>query len=135
MVLIAGGAGVAPMRAIIFDQLESRKSGRRISFWYGARNLRELCYADEWDRLSMEHPNFSWQAAMSEPEPGDGWAGPTGFVHSVVKAQYLDGHPAPEEAEYYLCGPPLMNLAVLQMLEDLGVDRGSIFLDDFGSTI
>lgn len=132
MVLIGGGAGIAPLRSIILDQLGGRGSRRLISFWYGARNLRELCYGELFDELARRHANFSWQAALSEPEPGDDWAGPTGFIHAVVLERYLHGHPAPQDLEYYVCGPPLMNTAVLQMLEDLGVDRGSIFLDDFG---
>jgi Na+-transporting NADH:ubiquinone oxidoreductase subunit F len=134
IVLIGGGAGVAPLRSIILDQLEGRGSGRRISFWYGARNLRELCYREEFDALAQGHDNFSWQAALSEPEPGDEWSGPTGFIHAVVFEQYLRDHEAPFDLEYYICGPPLMNVAVLQMLEDLGVDSESIFLDDFGAT-
>lgn len=135
MVLIGGGAGVAPLRSIILDQLQGRETGRRISFWYGARNAREICYRDEFDALALSHPNFTWQAALSEPEPGDGWTGPSGFIHAVVLGQYLEQHTAPEDIEYYICGPPLMNVAVLQMLEDLGVDRESIFLDDFGASI
>ena len=133
MVFIAGGAGIAPMRSIICDQLSRLRSSRKISFWYGARSLRELCYQEEFDRLAAEHENFSWQAALSEPQPGDAWHGSTGFIHAVVYESYLEAHPAPEDAEYYLCGPPLMSTATVQMLEDLGVDRDSIFLDDFGT--
>ncbi len=133
MVLIGGGAGMAPMRSIIFDQLVNRRSGRRIRFWYGARSLRELCYQDDFDRLTAGHDNFDWQVALSDPLPEDDWAGPEGFVHKVAYEQYLKDHPAPEELEYYLCGPPVMTAAVIQMLDELGVDRDSIFLDDFGS--
>lgn len=133
MVLIGGGAGMAPMRSIIFDQLLNRQSGRRIRFWYGARSLRELCYREDFDQLAAEHDNFDWQVALSDPLPEDDWQGPAGFVHKVAYEQYLKDHPAPEELEYYLCGPPVMTAAVIQMLDELGVDRDSIFLDDFGS--
>ncbi|HKL64310.1 MAG TPA: NADH:ubiquinone reductase (Na(+)-transporting) subunit F [Woeseiaceae bacterium] len=133
MVMIGGGAGMAPMRSIIFDQLVNRQSGRRIRFWYGARSLRELCYREDFDGLAAEHDNFDWQVALSDPLPDDDWDGPAGFVHKVAYEQYLKDHPAPEELEYYLCGPPVMTAAVIQMLDELGVDRDSIFLDDFGS--
>jgi Na+-transporting NADH:ubiquinone oxidoreductase subunit F len=133
MVMIGGGAGMAPMRSIIFDQLVNRQSGRRIRFWYGARSLRELCYRQDFDRLAAEHDNFDWQVALSDPLPEDDWDGPVGFVHKVAYEEYLKDHPAPEELEYYLCGPPVMTAAVIQMLDELGVDRDSIFLDDFGS--
>ncbi len=133
MILIGGGAGMAPMRSIIFDQLINRRSGRRIRFWYGARSLRELCYRQTFDRLAAEHDNFDWEVALSDPLPDDDWQGPVGFVHRVAYDQYLADHPAPEELEYYLCGPPVMTAAVMQMLDELGVDRESIFLDDFGS--
>ncbi len=132
MVLIGGGAGIAPMRSIILDQLEHRCTGRRISFWYGARNLRELCYRQQFDALAARHGNFRWHAALSEPEPGSAWQGPVGFIHDVVRERFLGALPAPEDLEYYVCGPPLMNVAVIQMLEDLGVDRDGIYLDDFG---
>jgi len=131
MVMIGGGAGIAPMRSIIKDQLIRQKTNRKISFWYGARNLRELCYKDEFDQLAEDHNNFSWQAALSEPLKNTTWQGATGFIHSLVYQQYLKNHPAPETLEYYICGPPLMNVAVLQMLEDLGVDQDNIFLDAF----
>jgi Na+-transporting NADH:ubiquinone oxidoreductase subunit F len=133
MVFIAGGAGIAPMRSIIFDQLLRVRTSRKISFWYGARNLRERCYQAEFDRLAAEHENFAWYVALSEPRPTDAWDGDTGFIHAVVYESYLKNHPAPEDAEYYLCGPPLMTTAVIDMLEDLGVEHGSIFLDDFGT--
>ena len=133
MVFIAGGAGIAPMRSIICDQLLRLETDRKISFWYGARNLRELCYKTEFDRLAEEHENFFWHAALSEPRSGDAWDGHTGFIHTVVYENYLEQHPAPEDAEYYLCGPPLMSTATLQMLEDLGVGPDNIYLDDFGT--
>lgn len=133
MVLIGGGAGVAPLRAIILDQLRRRPGGRKISFWYGARNVRELCYADEFNDLAARCDNFTYLAALSAAEPQDRWQGPSGFIHNVVYEHYLKSHPCPEEAEYYLCGPPLMSSAVLGMLDDLGVDRESVAFDDFGS--
>jgi Na+-transporting NADH:ubiquinone oxidoreductase subunit F len=132
MVFIGGGAGIAPIRSMILDQLATKQSGRPMSFWYGARNLRELCFADEFEKLAREHDNFRYAVALSEPEPADAWNGHTGFIHNTVYDEYLREHLRPEEAEYYLCGPPLMTAAVLAMLEDIGVARDSIVLDDFG---
>jgi Na+-transporting NADH:ubiquinone oxidoreductase subunit F len=133
MILIGGGAGIAPLRAIVLDQLLNKRSGRKISFWYGARNERELCYHSELTELARQHENFAYHVALSDPAPDSAWQGLTGLVHAVVYREYLEGHPSPEEAEYYLCGPPLMSSAVLAILEDLGVDRDSVFFDDFGS--
>ena len=132
MVFIGGGAGMAPMRSHIFDQLKRLKSQRKISFWYGARSLREAFYVDEFDQLAKENPNFTWTLALSDPLPEDSWTGPTGFIHNVLYENYLKDHPAPEDCEFYMCGPPVMNAAVIKMLTDLGVERDSIFLDDFG---
>ena len=132
MVFIGGGAGMAPMRSHIFDQLKRLKSKRKISFWYGARSLREAFYVDEFDQLAKENPNFTWTLALSDPLPEDNWTGPTGFIHNVLYDNYLKDHPAPEDCEFYMCGPPVMNAAVIKMLTDLGVERDSIFLDDFG---
>ena len=132
MVFIGGGAGMAPMRAHIFDQLKRKRSGRKMSFWYGARSLKETFYVDEFDQLARENDNFEWHIALSEPLPDDNWTGYTGFIHQVLHDQYLAGHKAPEECEYYLCGPPMMNSAVTKMLDDLGVTRDHILLDDFG---
>lgn len=132
MVFIGGGAGMAPMRSHIFDQLERLKTDRQISFWYGARSLRETFYAEDFDRLQKEHPNFKWHLAMSDPLPEDNWTGYTGFIHKVLYDNYLGSHPAPEDCEYYMCGPPMMNSAVIGMLLDLGVERDNIMLDDFG---
>ena len=132
MILIGGGVGMAPLRAIILDQLERIGTTRRISFWYGARSLQELYHAEEFDALARKHANFGWTVVLSEPAPDDAWQGPTGFVHSVVWRDCLADHPAPEACEYYLCGPPMMIRAVMAMLEDAGVDRSSIFNDDFG---
>ena len=132
MVFIGGGAGMAPMRSHIFDQLKRLHSQRKISFWYGARSLREAFYVEEFDRLAAENPNFTWHLALSDPQPEDHWSGPTGFIHNVLYKNYLKNHPAPEDCEFYICGPPMMNAAVIKMLLDLGVERDSIFLDDFG---
>lgn len=132
MVFIGGGAGMAPMRSHIFDQLKRLESKRKISFWYGARSLRECFYNDEYDMLAAENDNFVWHLALSDPQPEDNWDGLTGFIHNVLYEQYLKEHEAPEDCEYYMCGPPMMNAAVIKMLEDLGVERENIFLDDFG---
>jgi Na+-transporting NADH:ubiquinone oxidoreductase subunit F len=132
MVVIGGGVGMAPLRAIIHDELERRRSGRRISYWYGARSLGELYYSEEFEDLARRHPDFRWTPALSEPAPGDNWGGERGFIHDVVFRAYLEHHPAPEDCEYYLCGPPLMIEAVYAMLDSCGVERSSIFNDDFG---
>ncbi len=132
MVFIGGGAGMAPMRSHIFDQLKRLKSSRKMSFWYGARSLRELFYQDEYDQLAAENENFTWHVAMSDPQPEDNWTGLTGFIHNVLYDEYLKDHPAPEDCEYYMCGPPMMNAAVIKMLKDLGVEDDNILLDDFG---
>ena len=133
MVFIGGGVGMAPLRAIITDQLQRPDTKRRMSFWYGARGGLDLFYREEFDRLEAEHDNFTWTAALSDPTPQDAWTGETGFIHDVVKRRFLDEHPAPDACEYYLCGPPLMIKAVLAMLDDAGVDADCIFNDDFGS--
>jgi Na+-transporting NADH:ubiquinone oxidoreductase subunit F len=132
MVFIGGGAGMAPMRSHIFDQLRRLGSKRKISFWYGARSLREMFYVEDFDKLQAENDNFVWHVALSDPLPADNWAGFVGFIHNVLLEQYLQDHPAPEDCEYYICGPPMMNAAVINMLEELGVERGHILLDDFG---
>jgi len=132
MVFIGGGAGMAPMRSHIFDQLRRLKSKRKMSFWYGARSKREMFYADDFDMLAAENDNFEWHCALSDPQPEDEWTGYTGFIHHVLYEKYLKDHPAPEDCEYYMCGPPMMNAAVIKMLEDLGVERENILLDDFG---
>ena len=132
MVFIGGGAGMAPMRSHIFDQLKRLKSTRKISFWYGARSLRECFYNEEYDQLQSENENFKWHLALSDPQPEDNWDGMTGFIHNVLYENYLRDHEAPEDCEYYMCGPPMMNAAVIQMLLDLGVERENILLDDFG---
>ena len=132
MVFIGGGAGMAPMRSHIFDQLRRLKSKRKISFWYGARSLREMFYEEDFDQLQQENDNFNWHVALSEPLPEDDWSGYTGFIHQVVYEQYLKDHPTPENCEYYLCGPPMMIRAVNNMLDELGVEPENILLDEFG---
>jgi Na+-transporting NADH:ubiquinone oxidoreductase subunit F len=132
MVFVGGGAGMAPMRSHIFDQLVRLGSQRKISFWYGARSKREIFYQEDFDRLQREHDNFEWHVALSDPLPEDDWTGYTGFIHQVLFDKYLGTHRAPEMCEFYLCGPPLMTNAVIGMLEDLGVERENILLDDFG---
>ncbi len=132
MVFIGGGAGMAPMRSHIFDQLRRLHSKRKISFWYGARSLREAFYVDEFDKLQEENENFEWHLALSDPLEEDNWQGYTGFIHVVLLENYLKDHPAPEDCEYYMCGPPMMNSAVITMLKDLGVEDENILLDDFG---
>jgi|TARA_B110000908_G_scaffold171813_1_gene236013 Na+-transporting NADH:ubiquinone oxidoreductase subunit F len=132
MVFIGGGAGMAPMRSHLFDQLRRLKTDRKISFWYGARSMRECFYNDEYDTLAEENANFDWHLALSDAQPEDNWEGYKGFIHQVLYENYLKDHPAPEDCEYYMCGPPMMNSAVISMLVDLGVERDNIFLDDFG---
>ncbi|GAB6048522.1 NADH:ubiquinone reductase (Na(+)-transporting) subunit F [Methyloparacoccus murrellii] len=132
MVFIGGGAGMAPMRSHIFDQLRRIKTKRKMTFWYGARSLREMFYVDDFNMLQRENPNFEWHIALSEPKPEDNWTGYTGFIHNVLYENYLKNHPAPEDCEYYMCGPPMMNAAVIKMLLDIGVERENIMLDDFG---
>jgi Na+-transporting NADH:ubiquinone oxidoreductase subunit F len=132
MCFIGGGAGMAPMRSHIFDQFRRLHTKRRATYWYGARSLREAFYVDEFHRLAAEHPNFKWHLALSEPLPEDQWTGPVGFIHQVLYDNYLKDHPAPEDIEYYMCGPGPMTRAVIAMLLDLGVDRENIMLDDFG---
>ncbi len=132
MVFIGGGAGMAPMRSHIFDQLKRLKAKRKISFWYGARSLRELFYRDHFDALAAEFDNFFWTVALSEAKSEDHWTGATGFIHQVLHDQYLADHPAPEDCEYYICGPPIMVAAVTSMLDGLGVEPESILYDDFG---
>lgn len=129
---IGGGAGMAPLRSQIFDELKRAQKDYKMTFWYGARSLREMFYVEDFDGLAKEYPNFQWHIALSEPQPEDNWKGHTGFIHQVVFDQYLKSHPNPEDCEYYLCGPPPMVAAVLKMLEDLGVEPENILLDDFG---
>jgi Na+-transporting NADH:ubiquinone oxidoreductase subunit F len=133
MVYIGGGAGMAPLRSHVYDLFNTRNTQRKVSYWYGARSLREMFYQDEFEKLAEEFPNFSWHVALSEPLPEDNWTGYTGFIHQVLHNHFLKDHPAPEDCEYYICGPPLMLQAVLKMLDDLGVEPENIAFDDFGS--
>jgi Na+-transporting NADH:ubiquinone oxidoreductase subunit F len=132
MVFIGGGAGMAPMRSHIFDQLKRLNTQRRITYWYGARSKREIFYQADFDALAREHENFSWHVALSSPQPEDAWEGEVGFIHSVLYERYLKDHPAPEDCEFYMCGPPMMTAAVIGMLRSLGVEDDNILLDDFG---
>lgn len=132
MVFVGGGAGMAPMRSHIFDQLKRIKSNRKMSFWYGARSKREMFYVEDFDDLAASNENFKWHVALSDPLPEDNWDGYTGFIHNVLLENYLKDHPAPEDCEFYMCGPPMMNAAVIKMLKDLGVEDENIMLDDFG---
>jgi Na+-transporting NADH:ubiquinone oxidoreductase subunit F len=132
MLFVGGGAGMAPMRSHIFDQFFRLGTSRKISFWYGARSLREAFYVDHFDKIQAKFPNFDWQLALSEPLPEDAWKGKTGFIHQVVYDNYLRDHPAPEDVEYYLCGPPMMIKACMEMLDSLGVEPENILFDDFG---
>jgi Na+-transporting NADH:ubiquinone oxidoreductase subunit F len=132
MVFVGGGAGMAPMRSHIFDQLKRLHSDRKITFWYGARSKREMFFVEDFDSLAEENENFDWHVALSDALPEDHWEGYTGFIHNVLYEEYLKDHPAPEDCEYYMCGPPIMNKSVINMLLDLGVDREDIMLDDFG---
>lgn len=132
MLFIGGGAGMAPMRSHVFDQFLRLHTRRRVSFWYGARSLREAFYIDDFNTLQEKHETFEWHLALSEPLSEDDWTGDTGFIHQVVYNNYLKDHPAPEDIEYYLCGPPLMLKACMEMLDGLGVEPENILFDDFG---
>ncbi|MGH1427797.1 MAG: NADH:ubiquinone reductase (Na(+)-transporting) subunit F [Arenicella sp.] len=132
MVFVGGGAGMAPMRSHIFDQLRRIKTDRKMSFWYGARSKKEMFYIDDFDTLAAENENFDWHVALSDPQPEDDWTGDTGFIHNVLLENYLKDHEAPEDCEFYMCGPPMMNAAVIDMLHNLGVEDENIMLDDFG---
>ncbi|GGB33679.1 Na(+)-translocating NADH-quinone reductase subunit F [Oceanisphaera marina] len=132
MVFVGGGAGMAPMRSHIFDQLKRLNSKRKISFWYGARSRREMFYVEDFDGLQEQCDNFQWHVALSDATPEDEWTGYTGFIHNVLYENYLKDHEAPEDCEYYMCGPPVMNAAVINMLKELGVEEENILLDDFG---
>ena len=132
MVYIGGGAGMAPLRSHIFELFKNRHTKRKVSYWYGARSLREMFYEEHFEEIARENPNFSWHVALSEPQPEDNWEGPTGFIHQVLYDNYLKDHPAPEDCEYYICGPPMMLQAVINMLDSLGVEPENISFDDFG---
>jgi len=132
MMFIGGGAGMAPMRSHIFHLFRNLHTNRKVSFWYGGRSRKELFYEEEFREIERENDNFSFHIALSDPQPDDGWDGPTGFIHQVILENYLKEHPAPEDIEYYICGPPLMLQAVLKMLDSLGVEPEMIHYDDFG---
>ena len=132
MVFIGGGAGMAPMRSHIFDQLLRLNSSRKISFWYGARSLKEMFYDEEFRELEKKYENFSYHTALSDPLPEDSWSGYTGFISHVLHDNYLVNHPTPEDCEYYMCGPPMMMDAAFKMLDSLGVEPENIMFDDFG---
>ena len=132
MVFIGGGAGMAPMRSHIFDQFKRIGTDRKITFWYGARSWREAFYVEDFNEIQEENDNFQWFIALSDGLPEDNWQGLSGYIHQVVHDEYLSKHPSPEDVEYYLCGPPIMNTSVIKMLEDLGVEPENIALDDFG---
>jgi len=132
MVFVGGGAGMAPMRSHIFDQFRRIHTDRKVTFWYGARSKREMFYVEDFDSIDEANDNFDWHVALSDALPEDDWDGYTGFIHNVLFEEYLKNHPAPEDCEYYMCGPPIMNQSVINMLLDLGVDREDIMLDDFG---
>ena len=132
MVFVGGGAGMAPMRSHIFDLLRRLKSKRKITFWYGARSKREMFYVEDFDMLARENDNFEWHVALSDPLPDDNWDGYKGFIHNVLFNEFIKNHPAPEDCEFYMCGPPIMNTSVIKMLLDNGVEPENIMLDDFG---
>lgn len=132
MVYIGGGAGMAPLRSHIFHLFNTLRTSRKVSYWYGARSLREVFYDDEFRAIERKFPNFRFHLALSEPLPEDNWKGPTGFIHQVLYDKYLSKHEEPEDIEYYFCGPPVMNNAVIKMLDNLGVPKENISFDDFG---
>lgn len=133
MMFIGGGAGMAPMRSHIFHLFHTLKTGRKVTFWYGARSMKEVFYKEQFDEIAKNFPNFTWHLALSEPQPEDNWTGPTGFIHQVIYNEYLKDHESPEDIEYYLCGPPMMTSAVTKMLYDLGVADENVMYDNFGS--
>ena len=132
IIFVGGGAGMAPMRSHIFDLFHTKRTTRKVSFWYGARSLREVFYVDEFEAIEKEFPNFKFNLALSEPKPEDNWTGYTGFIHQVLYDNYISKHDSPEDIEYYLCGPPMMNSAVTNMLDNQGVPAENVMYDDFG---
>jgi Na+-transporting NADH:ubiquinone oxidoreductase subunit F len=132
IILIGGGAGMAPLRSHVFDLFKGKNTKRKTSFWYGGRSLKEVFYTDEFKEIEDNNDNFTFHLALSDPLPEDNWTGHTGFIHNVLYEQYLKNHPAPEDVNYYLCGPPMMNQAVFDMLDRLGVEAENIHCDDFG---
>ena len=132
MIYVGGGAGMAPLRSHIYELFKERKTDRKVSYWYGGRSKTELFYVDEFEAIEKDFPNFKLNIALSDPLPEDNWTGYKGFIHQVLFDEYLKDHPAPEDCEYYICGPPMMLAAVLKLLDDLGVETENIHFDDFG---
>jgi Na+-transporting NADH:ubiquinone oxidoreductase subunit F len=132
MIYVGRGAGMAPLRSHIYQLLKGQNSKRKISFWFNSRNLLEDFYREDFEALAREYPNFSYHLALSRPAPGDNWTGYTGYIAKVLYDEYLKDHPAPEDVEYYLCGPPVMVDSVLELLDRLGVEKENIYFDDFG---
>jgi len=132
IVFVGGGAGMAPMRSHIFHLFHTERTTRKVSFWYGARSLREVFYEEEFRAIEREFPNFNFHIALSEAKPEDNWKGLTGFIHQALYDNYLKNHETPEDIEYYLCGPPMMNSSVVKMLDNLGVPNENVAFDDFG---
>jgi len=132
VILIGGGAGMAPLRSHVFDLFKAKHTQRKVSFWYGGRSLKEVFYTEEFEQIAKDNDNFSFHLALSDPLPEDNWTGKTGFIHMVLFDEYLKDHPAPEDVNYYLCGPPMMNKAIFEMLDGLGVEAANIHYDDFG---
>ena len=133
MVYIGGGAGMAPLRSHIFHLFHTLKTGRKVSYWYGARSMREIFYEDDFRQIEKEFPNFEFHIALSDPLPEDNWTGKTGFIHQVVRDNYLENHENLDDVEFYLCGPPMMLQACLGMFDELGIEEDKIAFDDFGS--
>jgi Na+-transporting NADH:ubiquinone oxidoreductase subunit F len=132
MMFIGGGAGMAPMRSHIFHLFHTLKTGRKVTFWYGARSRREIFYEEDFHAIERAFPNFTFTIALSDPKPEDKWTGKTGFIHQVIFDSYLKDHEAPEDIEFYMCGPPMMNSACVKMLDNLGVPNEMVMYDDFG---
>ncbi|WP_136798177.1 NADH:ubiquinone reductase (Na(+)-transporting) subunit F [Desulfosediminicola ganghwensis] len=132
VIIIGGGAGMAPLRSHVFDLFKTHHTNRKVSYWYGGRSLKECFYLEDFYEIEKNNDNFSFHLALSDPLPEDKWQGDVGFIHNVLYEKYLKDHPAPEDIHYYICGPPMMNAAVINMLEDLGVEGENIKFDDFG---
>lgn len=132
VILVGGGAGMAPLRSHVFDLFKAEQTKRKVSYWYGGRSLKEVFYTDEFEDLAAKNENFTYHLALSDPLPEDNWTGASGFIHLVLFDKYLSKHPAPEDVNYYLCGPPMMNKAIFEMLDGLGVESDNIHFDDFG---
>ena len=133
MIYIGGGSGMAPLRSHINYLLKEESLKRKISYWYGARSLGEMFYMEEFNSLQESFENFSWNVVLSEPKPEDNWNGDVGFIHQVLYEKYLKNHESPEGCEYYICGPPMMMDASINMLKELGVEEENIFFDDFSA--